>query len=199
MSTRRHRRRRRKTHDGAVLGVVVVVGIVVAEANTHRAVLTGLGAVFVGLVVAALAVRTLIRHRAKAARLATARSLERLRGLSPTAFEATSAEVLGSHGWHLSVNGGTGDEGADLVGTDPEGRHAIVQCKRYGAGRLVGSPVVQLAIGARSIYRAERVLVVTTSGFTEPARKLADREGVELIDGPALVHLASPTTPSPTP
>ncbi len=190
MSTRR-RRRRRKTQHGALLAALVVLALV-AVANAHSAAATGRGAVVVGLVLAAVAARFVIRRRAKAARLATARSLEQLRGLSPAAFEATTAEVLGLHGWHLRVNGGAGDEGADLVGSDPNGRRVIVQCKRYSAGRLVGSPVVQLAIGARSIYQAERVLVVTTSGFTEPARKLADREGVELIDGPALVHLASP-------
>ena len=193
-------RRRRRGHDrGAVALVALVVALVIiGEVRTHLADAAGIVVLAAVCAVALAGVRVRAQRRARTTRVALARNLDQLRALTPAAFETTTADVLGAHGWRLAVVGGAGDEGADLTGTDAEGRPAIVQCKRYSADHLVGSPTVQLAIGARTIYRAERVLVVTSAAFTKPARALAAREHVDLLDGPALAALAA-SAQSPAP
>ncbi|MDA8265177.1 MAG: restriction endonuclease [Actinomycetota bacterium] len=195
MTARRRRarsRRRNKFDIDAVFGLVtlvVVVGIISA-ARTHAVAAAVVGIVIMAAAMAGLVLRLRSRRRARWARITLARNLDRLRELTPAAFEQAVGDVLNAHGWHLSLTGGSGDEGADLAGKDPSGQRTIVQCKRYAATHGVGSPTVQLALGARTIHRAERVLVVTSSGFTAPARSLARREGIELLDGVTLVSLA---------
>ncbi len=110
--------------------------------------------------------------------------------LSPSEFEAFTRELLASSGFSLRLNGGPGDLGADLVGRDPKGRSTIVQCKRYDPGQKVGSQALQTFIGMRSIHhRADRGIVVTTSGFTSAAIELAKAHDIWLIDGGDLVRL----------
>ena len=84
--------------------------------------------------------------------------------------------------------GGPGDLGADLLGSDQQGRPVVVQCKRY-AGR-VGSPVVQAVIGAAVIHQARPVLVCS-DGFTAAAVSLGRSQGVELVDGETLACWAA--------
>jgi restriction system protein len=110
--------------------------------------------------------------------------------MTPREFETAVGEILGRHGYRLQVTGGPGDLVADLTGTDPQGRPAIVQCKRYAPEHPVGSRDVQLliAMGVRH-HRAERLVLVTTSNFTDPALDLADEHGVTLISGEELEDL----------
>ena len=130
-------------------------------------------------------------------RLRDAADLARLRSLSPTEFERVVATALGAAGWRLRVVGGSGDEGADLIGKDPEGRAALVQCKRFSQGNRVGSQTVQMVIGSRTIHSTERALIVTTGRFTDPARSLARRHGIELIDETSITGLAAPVLVAP--
>lgn len=130
-------------------------------------------------------------------RLRDAADLARLRSLHPTEFERVVATALGAAGWRLRVVGGAGDEGADLIGKDPEGRPALVQCKRFSEGNTVGSQTVQMVIGARTIHSTERALIVTTARFTEPARSLARRHGIELVDETSITGLAAPALAAP--
>jgi restriction system protein len=110
--------------------------------------------------------------------------------MTPREFETAVGRILGRHGYRLEVTGGPGDLVADLTGTDPQGRPAIVQCKRYAPEHPVGSRDVQLliAMGVRH-HRAERLVLVTTSNFTDPALDLADQHGVTLISGEELEDL----------
>ena len=60
----------------------------------------------------------------------------------------------------------------------------VVQCKRYAPGYKISSPEIQMFIGMQRVqHRTERAIFVTTSDFTAPARKLAQRHGIMLIDG----------------
>jgi restriction system protein len=117
-------------------------------------------------------------------------SVDEFLEMSPREFESAVGRVLGNHGYRLRVTGGPGDLVADLTGTDPDGRPTIVQCKRYAPGHPVGSRDVQLliALGVRH-HDAERLVLVTTSDFTDPARDLAEEHGVELISGEDLEDL----------
>ena len=117
-------------------------------------------------------------------------SVDEFLSMTPREFELAVGDILGRHGYGLRVTGGPGDLVADLTGTDPGGRPTVVQCKRYAPGHPVGSRDVQLlmALGMRH-HKAERLVLVTTSDFTDPARDLADEHGVDLISGEELEDL----------
>jgi restriction system protein len=196
MAKRRVRKRsaRRKQAINPVgLAVLMAILVVYGAAVTAFRATHGLILIPIALTVPAVIGYKVKRRRAlRTARLRIASDLGRLRALTPSEFEHVVATAFGASGWKVRVVGGAGDEGADLIGTDPEGRRTVIQCKRYAQGQSIGSPVIQLVIGARAIHRAERAVVVTTSHFTEPARRLAGREHVELIDATAVTKLAQP-------
>jgi restriction endonuclease Mrr len=77
-------------------------------------------------------------------------SLGDLLEMDPTGFEEFTGRALESLGYtNVSRVGGSGDLAADLTATDPQGRSAIVQCKRYTPGSKVGSPALQSFIGRK--------------------------------------------------
>ena len=117
-------------------------------------------------------------------------SVDDFLAMTPREFETAVGQILDRHGYRLELTGGPGDLVADLTGVDPGGRPAIVQCKRYAPERPVGSREVQLliAMGVRH-HRAEHMVLVTTSDFTDPARDLADEHGVRLVNGDDLEDL----------
>jgi len=141
-----------------------------------------------GPVLAATAVLSLFAIRRRHGPVET--SVDEFLAMTPTEFEAAVGRILGRHGYRLTLTGGPGDLAADLIGTDPDGRPTVVQCKRYAPGHPVGSRDVQLlmALGVRH-HKAERLVLVTTSDFTDPARDLADEQGVDLISGEELEDL----------
>lgn len=130
-------------------------------------------------------------------RLEAARSLHSLLALSPSDFEECVASIFRRLGWRdLRRVGGPGDVAADLIGTDPDGRRTVVQCKRFDH-TAVGSPVVQTVLAMAHLHHsAERAVVVTTSRFTKDARRLAKLHEVELIDGKSLLALARRADPA---
>lgn len=169
----------------AAIGALGVEGLAVATGAS------GVGdeaRAIAGPVLAATAVVSLtaLRRRAGAVRA----SVDDFLAMTPAEFETAVGEVLRRHGYRLRRTGGPGDLAADLTGVDGRGVATVVQCKRYAPGHPVGSRDVQLliAMGMRH-HGAERLVLVTTSDFTDPARDLADQHGVELINGEDLEDL----------
>lgn len=121
-------------------------------------------------------------------RLRRRRTLGRLISGTPTEFEDTVARLMRGQGFRgVRRTGGAGDLTADVVATDRSGRTVVVQCKRYQPGRTVGSKELQTFIGMQRVHhQADYGLYVTTSSFTRPARELAERHGITLVDGVAL-------------
>lgn len=129
--------------------------------------------------------------------------------MTPQEFEEFTGEALSAMGY-TNVNrvGGSGDLAADLTATDPQGRSAIVQCKRYTPGSKVGSPALQQFIGMKSVHhQADRGIFVTTADYSQQAIDLAKQHQIVLIDGDDLVKIAAlvmtkgvnpspPTTPT---
>lgn len=113
--------------------------------------------------------------------------------MNPTAFEEFTGKALEALGYKNVVRiGGSGDLGADLTATDPQGRSAIVQCKRYTPGSSVGSPILQAFIGMKTVHhRAERGIFVTTADYSQQAIDLAKQHDIVLIDGDDLVKIAA--------
>lgn len=113
--------------------------------------------------------------------------------LTPTEFEEFTGKALESLGYtNVTRVGGSGDLAADLTATDPQGRSAIVQCKRYTPGSKVGSPAVQSFIGMKSVHhRVDRGIFVTTADYSQQAIDLAKQHDIVLIDGDDLVKIAA--------
>lgn len=73
-----------------------------------------------------------------------------------------------------------GDYGIDVLAVTKSGRNIGLQCKRYR--NQVGIRAIQEAYSGKAFYRLEEVYVVTNSHFTVAARKMALRNGVQLVD-----------------
>ncbi len=127
------------------------------------------------------------------------RAIEVTDGVSGVDFEQWTARLLRRSGCvDVHVVGGAGDAGADVVARAPDGSRVVVQCKRYSR-RNVGTKAVQLFAGTDRLYHnADISLIVTTSGFTSDARKVAARVGIILVDRTILAEWArTGTAPIP--
>ena len=71
------------------------------------------------------------------------------------------------------------DYGIDLI-VEKEGERIGVQAKYYQKGNKVGSPEVQQALGSIFYYDASKVILVTTSDFTNPAYDQTRNAPIEL-------------------
>lgn len=124
--------------------------------------------------------------------------LDRLRRLSPTAFEPLVVELLlamgyGARGRGVRI-GRSGDGGIDgFVDEDTLGLDTVyLQAKRYGEGSSVGREQLQAFAGALMGHGAHKGVFVTTGRFTEAARAWAkdQRERrIVLVDGEQLAEL----------
>jgi len=66
----------------------------------------------------------------------------------------------------------------------------LIQAKRYGPNTTVGSPDVQQYASLRQQFEnVDKVLIVTTNGYSRQAREIAEDLNVKLIDGDGLVEL----------
>ncbi|MFJ8741473.1 restriction endonuclease [Embleya sp. NPDC127516] len=103
-------------------------------------------------------------------------------------FEEHVAELCRRDGCRdVVVSGGAGDLGADVVARLPDGRSLVIQCKRLGRTRAVGSPDMQRFVGtARPVHHADVAVLVTNSRFTAPARRLARAQDIVTLDRRAL-------------
>ncbi|MFF4401045.1 restriction endonuclease [Streptomyces sp. NPDC001480] len=98
----------------------------------------------------------------------------------------------------VEVVGGAGDLGADILAVTPDGRRAVIQCKRYGDAHRVGSEELQRFGGTCfTVHEADVAIVVTTSDFTAPAAEYAGLCGIVCVDGQSLLAWHDTTGPRP--
>ncbi|GAA1287442.1 restriction endonuclease [Saccharothrix xinjiangensis] len=187
------RRKRKKVLPRVAVAAAVVVAVLVwwfVQAHpVLSAVIAGAG-LTAGAVVLVLRLRG---RRAEAVRQAELdRAVESTDGMSGSDFEQWTARLLRRSGCvDVEVVGGAGDAGADVVAVAPDGGRVVVQCKRYAPTNKVGSEAVQRFSGtARYYHRADHPLIVTTSTFTGPARDVAARVGITLVDRRRLAEWA---------
>jgi restriction system protein len=115
--------------------------------------------------------------------------LEDFLELDPIAFEKLTAMVLERSGYKsVRMTKASADDGVDLFCTTPDGRSAVVQCKRYST-RKVGSPAVRELAGTVRLHRVKIGVFVTTSTFSADAERTAKECGIRLIDGPTLARM----------
>jgi hypothetical protein len=114
--------------------------------------------------------------------------LERLRALSPGAFEDFVAGLFRKRGYRAEVIGGEGDHGVDIVLANRQGERELVQCKRWDS-KWLGEGVVRDFFGA-FIHDGDAVHghIVTTSFFSDAAWAWAAGKPIDLIDGKKLAE-----------
>ncbi|WP_208758354.1 restriction endonuclease [Micromonospora violae] len=109
--------------------------------------------------------------------------------MSGPEFEQWFARLLVASGFRdVTVCGGPGDRGADVVALAPDGRRVVVQCKRQSADNRVGSAAIQRFAGTcRVIHGGEICILVTNSFFTAgDGIQIARQLNITLIDRHAL-------------
>ncbi|GAA1358815.1 restriction endonuclease [Streptomyces beijiangensis] len=113
----------------------------------------------------------------------SAGSMGAIDAMNPYQFEQHIAWLCRRDGCHqVTVTGGNGDTGADIIAFTPDGRRIVIQCKSRNPGRQITSGDVQQFIGmAKLDYRAEVALLVATCGFTRDATLLAARHQVTAV------------------
>jgi HJR/Mrr/RecB family endonuclease len=112
--------------------------------------------------------------------------------LSPAAFEEQMSKYMEKRGWEIVARNNY-DGGIDIRGfkefKDGVIKKLIVQCKHWK--KAIGPDVIRELIGAKEVEDDgyEKVMmVITSSRFTPGAREIADKHGVELIDGDMLLN-----------
>ncbi|MER5705333.1 restriction endonuclease [Micromonospora sp. NPDC002296] len=120
--------------------------------------------------------------------------------MSGPEFERWFARLLEASGFgQVTVTGGAGDRGADVVAVAPDGRRMVVQCKRQGAHNRVGSAAIQRFAGTcREVHGGQLCVIVTNSFFTAgDGVRLAQQLDIALVDRAALETWAWTHTPPP--
>lgn len=119
--------------------------------------------------------------------------LNKLIALSPVEFEQFVAEVWDSMGWQTELTTRSNDAGIDIV-AEKSGVHsekAVIQVKKYQPGNNIGRPdIQQYDTLRRQEPTVDFVVVVTTSSFTESAKRLAKDLNVKLINGGDIAEVA---------
>jgi CheY-like chemotaxis protein len=109
---------------------------------------------------------------------------KRLYDLSPRRFEELVASILQDMGLDVQLTKATRDGGVDIYAYV---RHEIsdfimlVECKRWAPDNPVGIDVIQRLYGIQQTQQANKSLIVTTSYFTDPAKREAALHN-DLID-----------------
>jgi hypothetical protein len=112
--------------------------------------------------------------------------------MGPYEFEQLVAEVWEELGYRTEVTSGSQDRGVDVIAEqdNPVKQKMLIQAKAYSDANRIGSDEVRRYA---TLYQqeddADRVVLVTTSGFTTQAKKLAQDLDVAAIDGEDLIGI----------
>ena len=109
---------------------------------------------------------------------ASHRSIDDLSGRD---FEQLIATILKNQGWgHVRVVGGSGDHGADITGTDPQGVFWAIQTKQRGNGGTVPYSALQEVHTAQTLCNASKAAIVSTGRFSRQTENDARSLRVQL-------------------
>ncbi|MCX5443742.1 MULTISPECIES: restriction endonuclease [unclassified Streptomyces] len=203
---RRRSKRRQREQDQLVallVGAVIGLAIFIAAVNwllAHWWVFVLLAVVAVLAGVGALYQRQQRALWARTQWQGLRYGLPQLDGLHHRDFEYAIRDLMRRDGCTDAKQiGGAGDNGADVLATDPLGRKWVIQCKhrRNGAqGSAVGTPDLQRVNGtARQLYGADVVLVVTNGRFSTKCPELARQLRMHLADRTMLASWAAGSRP----
>jgi restriction system protein len=112
-----------------------------------------------------------------------ARRFEIVRAMSGPQFEVFVADLFRAMGHRVTMLGGAGDQGVDII-VSYHGERVAVQCKNYR--RAVGNkPVQEVFAGARH-HDCQQAWVVAPAGYTRGAYELASSTGVSLYNADSI-------------
>jgi len=106
----------------------------------------------------------------------------------PFEFEKFIAKLYQKMGYDAECTPKTNDGGFDIKLR----RHAetgIVECKCYAQKIRIGRPAIQKLVGANQMEKADRMIFVTTSDYSQEAKEYAENAGVELLNGKNVLAL----------
>ncbi|MFC5724944.1 restriction endonuclease [Streptomyces gamaensis] len=110
------------------------------------------------------------------------RTLADVDKMSGTEFEELVAELCRRDGCsEVRRVGGTGDQGADVVGRLPDGRAMVVQCKRYAPRSSIASREMRDLLGSKVHFGADAAVFVTTTRLSGPSEEFARTNGIIAI------------------
>lgn len=130
------------------------------------------------------------RHRAKR------ELLRKLRALEGAQFETFLERLFTEMGYDVTVTGGSGDEGIDLVAELVVGigaQRVGIQAKCLGSQREIGPKTVRLLRDALTSRECNAGAVIATCRFNDDAIRVAGEAGkppVELVNADRLTDLA---------
>ena len=93
-------------------------------------------------------------------------------------YEHHCMEILKQNGWHVKETPNSGDQGVDLIASIDNMRICI-QCKNHK--KVIGNRAVQEVSAGKLYWRGTHAVLVSKSGFTKSAQKLAKANKVKLI------------------
>ncbi|MFJ9111358.1 restriction endonuclease [Streptomyces sp. NPDC102283] len=198
---RRSRRRQRRDTQLLLLGVGALAGVTLVWAVISWLLVNWWALVVLGALAAVGGTVWVHRYRQRQAwdrvrRQALRYGLSELDALHHRDFEYAIRDLMLRDGCTDARQiGGAGDNGADVLATDPLGRTWVIQAKHRKAGdrgSAVGTPDLQRVNGtARQLYGADVVLVVTNGRFSTRCAPLAAQLRMHLADRRVLATWAS--------
>jgi HJR/Mrr/RecB family endonuclease len=98
-------------------------------------------------------------------------------------FQEHVAELLRRDGCtNVVVRGGGRDRRIDITALTTDGRHTVVQCKRFAPHLSITSPDVQKFVGAAKVlHDSDVALYVATCPFTRDAQNIATESGITAV------------------
>ena len=94
-------------------------------------------------------------------------------------FENNCMEILKNNGWNVKETPNTGDQGVDLIASIDNLRICI-QCKNHK--KPVGNNAVQEISAGKLYWKGTHAVLVSKSGYTKSAQKLAIANKVKLLN-----------------
>ena len=94
-------------------------------------------------------------------------------------FENNCMEILKNNGWNVKETPNTGDQGVDLIASIDNLRICI-QCKNHK--KPVGNNAVQEISAGKLYWKGTHAVIVSKSGYTKSAQKLAKANKVKLLN-----------------
>ena len=117
------------------------------------------------------------------------KDLLRLYSSTPTDFEYYCANIFKSIGFEAIVTPPTNDGGYDIKLLKKHTVFALVECKLFDKTK-VGRPLIQKLVGASVTEKANNLIFITTSDFSNEAIEYANATHVQLINGEKLIKLS---------
>ncbi len=105
----------------------------------------------------------------------------RFSNFTPQDFEDFVAQLFIDNSYNVQQTKYSGDFGVDLI-AKKSNKCLAIQIKRYKKSNKVSVKDINQIFGGKEYYNCADALIITTSSFTKPAMKLADKNNVDLWD-----------------